>query len=283
MSQKAKKFNFALWSLIIALVGSVATVLTVPEIRCSIGLLADTCAVSQKEVDLITQSETGEPLAGVKVQVIARGAPENQYTDSNGYAKANISNKGDVRVNLSKSGYPTQDFNINLANDQNTVKIIRLAKSGQPEVSSLPITPPTPVASATNTSSQASPSSIDAEPEPGAIGRLVTNSSLINDATWTVEPSRVNRLLTFSFYVEASSSGDKVGNLDATLFRQGKDICTISLNSKTSPLSAGVRNDRAICYDTLASNSGAVYRVKVKASEMVPVKIVLQVVDAVKK
>jgi CarboxypepD_reg-like domain len=283
MIQKNKKFNFTLWGFILALVGSVATVLTVPEFRCSMGLLADTCAVSQKEVDLITQSETGEALAGVKVQVSAKGPPENQYTDSNGYAKVNISNKGDVRVNLSKSGYPTQDFNINLANDQNTVRIIRLAKSGQPEVSSLPKTPPTPVAQATSISSQPSPSSVDAVPEPGAVGRLVTNASLINDATWAVEPSRVNRLLTFSFYVEASSNGDKVGNLDATLFRQGKDICTISLNSKTSPLSSGVRNDRASCYDTLASNSGAVYRAKIKASEMVPVKVVLYVVDAVKK
>jgi CarboxypepD_reg-like domain len=283
MSQKTRKFNFTLWGFIVALVGSVATVLTVPEFRCSIGLLADTCAVSQKEVDLITQSETGEALAGVKVQVIARGAPENQYTDSNGYAKVNISNKGDVRVNLSKSGYPTQDFNINLANDQNTVRIIRLAKSGQPEVSSLPTTPPTPVPQATSTSSQPSPSSVDAVPEPGAVGRLVTNASLINDATWAVEPSRVNRLLTFSFYVEASSNGDKVGNLDATLFRQGKDICTISLNSKTSPLSSGVRLDRASCYDTLVNNSGAIYRVKVKASEMVPIKVVLSTVDAVKK
>jgi hypothetical protein len=141
---------------------------------------------------------------------------------------------------------------------------------------------PTLVAQPTSTA-QTSPSTVDAEPEPGAVGRLVVNPSLINDATWTTEPSRVNRLLTFSFHVEAASNGNKVGSLDTTLFREGKDICTISLNTKTSPLSGGVRLDNAVCYDTLASNSGATYRAKVKASEMTPVKIVLNYVDAVKK
>jgi hypothetical protein len=93
----------------------------------------------------------------------------------------------------------------------------------------------------------------------------------------------VNRLLTFSFSLEASSNGDKVGNLDATLFREGKNLCTISLNTKTSPLRGGVRFDNAVCYDTLISNSGATYRAKVKTLEMTPVKIVLNAVDAVKK
>jgi hypothetical protein len=135
MGQINKKFNYVKWGFIVTLVGSVGTALTVPEVRCSIGLLADTCSIPQKEVELIIQSETGEALTGVKLQVIARGAPENQYTDSNGYVKVNIASRGDVRVNLSHSGYPVQDFYINLVNDQKTVRIIRLAKSGQPEVS----------------------------------------------------------------------------------------------------------------------------------------------------
>lgn len=109
-----------------------------PELRCSLGLFVDNCPKSLQQVELITQSDDGEPLAGVKVQVIGKGAPENQYTDSNGYAKVQISNKGDVRVNLSASGYPAQDFNINLLNDHNTARIIRFARSGKPEVSSVP-------------------------------------------------------------------------------------------------------------------------------------------------
>ncbi len=131
----------AILGIIFALAGVIATIFF-PEIRCSIGLLADTCAASQKEVELVTQTEAREALAGVKVQVFAKGAPETQYTDSNGYAKVKIFNRGDVRVNLSISGYPAQDFNINLANDQNTVRIIRFTKSGQSEVSSLPALPP---------------------------------------------------------------------------------------------------------------------------------------------
>jgi hypothetical protein len=144
MSQKNKKFSFALWSLGVAVVGVIATILTVPEVRCSIGLLAETCPAPAKVVDLITQAETGEALAGVKLQVIGIGVPESQYTDTNGYAKINVSNRGDVRVILSKDKYPTQDFYINLANDQNTVRIVRLASSGKPQVSSSATVPPVP-------------------------------------------------------------------------------------------------------------------------------------------
>lgn len=143
--KRKMRFNFALWSLAIAIVGAIATALTVPEIRCSIGLLADTCPAPAKMVDLITQTETGEALAGVKLQVIGIGAPENQYADTNGYSKINVANKGDVRVVLSKDGYPTQDFYINLENDQNTVRIVRLASSGKPQVSSLATIPPSPI------------------------------------------------------------------------------------------------------------------------------------------
>jgi hypothetical protein len=114
MSKSTKNFNFVLWGFLATLVGTIATVFTVPEFRCSTGLLADTCTPLLKEVELITQTEVGEALAGVKVQVIAKGAPETQYSDTNGYVKAKISSKGDVRVNLSISGYPTQDFNINV-------------------------------------------------------------------------------------------------------------------------------------------------------------------------
>ena len=128
-----------------AVAGIVVTV-TIPEIRCSIGLLAETCPAPIKVIDLITQTETGEPLSGVNLQFIGIGAPENQYTDMNGYAKINVANKGDVRVILSKSEYPTQDFVINIANDQNMVRIVRLARSGNPQVSSLPVVPPIPTA-----------------------------------------------------------------------------------------------------------------------------------------
>lgn len=146
MSQKNNKFNYATLGLILSAIGTIAAVLAIPSgVYCSIGLFADSCP-SLKEIDLITQTETGESLGGVKVQFIAKGAPEVQYTDSNGYVKVKIASRGDVRINLSKSGqYTGQDFIINLANDQNTVRIIRLTKSGQPDVSSLPTIPNLPV------------------------------------------------------------------------------------------------------------------------------------------
>jgi LCCL domain len=141
MSQVKKKFNDVKWSLIVATIGTIGTVLTVPEIRKITGLVTDNSASSQKEVHINIYTEAGEALAGVKVVFMAKGAPETQYTDSNGYAKVKIASIGDVRINLSKSGYPVQNFNINLANEQDTNRTIRLSKTGQPEVQSSTTTP----------------------------------------------------------------------------------------------------------------------------------------------
>ena len=121
------------------------------------------------------------------------------------------------------------------------------------------------------------------EPEPGSLGRIVHNASLINEATWSPEPSRVNRLLTFHFEVEARATNETQGIINMTLFRQGKDVCTISLNTKTSPNHDGVRWGNAICNDTVPANANVQYRTRVQAAEMLPIKILLAYVDAVRK
>lgn len=121
------------------------------------------------------------------------------------------------------------------------------------------------------------------EPEPGALGNIVLNASLMNDATWGPEASRVGRLLNFRFHVEAAEVADKVGTLDVTLNREGKDVCTISLNTKTSPFTNGVRWSNSDCLDTLAPNAAVTYRARVKAADMVPMAVRLDVVHAVRK
>jgi hypothetical protein len=148
-----KKFNYTKWGLIIAIAGVIITALTVPEFRGVIGLKSETPksespVVSKADVELITQTDTGEALDGVEIQFISQGAPEVQYTDSNGYAKVQIPSKGDVVVNLSKKGYPSQNFMINLENDQTRTRIVRFNQSGVPEVQPLAsASPATPVPS----------------------------------------------------------------------------------------------------------------------------------------
>ncbi|MEH2306162.1 hypothetical protein [Nostoc sp.] len=131
MSNASSQFNYTKWGFIvgtsIALITIVVSVF-VPEVRCSVGFKSEACGEQMKTVELITQTELGERLGGVRVQVNSLGAPETQWTDENGYAKAKIPSKGDVVVNLSKEGYPTQNFVINLENEQITNKTIRLKK-----------------------------------------------------------------------------------------------------------------------------------------------------------
>ncbi|MBI2732958.1 MAG: hypothetical protein HYX44_06585, partial [Aquabacterium sp.] len=51
----------------------------------------------------------------------------------------------------------------------------------------------------------------------------------------------------------------------------------------TSPFNNGVRWGNADCLDTLAPNAVAAYRARVKAADMVPMAVRLDVVHAVRK
>ena len=118
------------------------------------------------------------------------------------------------------------------------------------------------------------------EPEPGALGRLVTSASLLNDATWTADASRINRQLKFGLHVEASGSGELNGLLNVTLSRDGKDVCTLALNSRTSYNVNGVRKGETYCADVLPANVTAHYRARISSSAMTPLEVTLTHVDA---
>jgi hypothetical protein len=142
MPEPKRPVNYTLIFFLLFIITAITVVAYIPELRCKIIWDAQVCGITQKEVELITQTDTGEALTGVKIQVIAQGPPEVQYTDNNGYAKVRIPSKGDVRVNLSKSGYPSKDLTINLEIDQNIIRIIRFDRSGSnPNVSPNPSTP----------------------------------------------------------------------------------------------------------------------------------------------
>ncbi|WP_146141245.1 pentapeptide repeat-containing protein [Stenomitos frigidus] len=135
-------------STLIAIAG-IGSSFTVPEVRCFVGLKSDSCTVQQQEIQFITQAETGETLPGVEIKYISQGAPEVQYTDNNGFARVKVPSKGDVKLILSKKGYPTQEFTVDLQNDQSITRTVRLKQSGQPEITplspgNLPTTTATP-------------------------------------------------------------------------------------------------------------------------------------------
>ena len=93
-------------------------------------------------VDLIVQTEKSEPLEGVKVYFISKGAPEVKYTDSNGYAQIKIPPRGNIDINLSKKGFQTITSTINLEINKDKTKVLKLNQldslASQKSGSSLP-------------------------------------------------------------------------------------------------------------------------------------------------
>lgn len=154
------------------------------------------------------------------------------------------------------------------------------ADTGKARTADIAMTPP---AAGLPPNAQAQAQAQALAPERGALGRLLTHGSLMNESSWSPEPSQVRRLLSFALRVEATAPDDKQGTLDATLYRDGHDVCTLSLNTRTSPLGSGVRWADAACTDTLAPHASVTYKAKVRASEMTPVTVRLDHVDAALK
>jgi hypothetical protein len=87
-----------------------------------------------REIQFITRTKKGESLGGVKIIFTGSTVPEEVTTDDHGYGTAKIVTNGNVQVNLTKVGYITQNFMINLSQNPNTVRIITFEQSGIPTV-----------------------------------------------------------------------------------------------------------------------------------------------------
>jgi hypothetical protein len=75
------------------------------------------------KVDLAVKDiETKQAISDVKVYFSSKGSPTTKMTDDNGYTFIEIPERGDIQVTLSKSGYKTKTFTINLETDKNGIR-----------------------------------------------------------------------------------------------------------------------------------------------------------------
>ena len=111
----------------LAVVGIVVSV-TVPEARCFFRLDSQCppgSVVQMKDVELMVESVSQQPLSGVSVEFKSKGAPEVSITDSAGFVKIRIP-EAEVKVTLRKEGFETLSYNIDLSKDPSTTRTYRL-------------------------------------------------------------------------------------------------------------------------------------------------------------
>lgn len=74
------------------------------------------------KVDLtVTDIETKQPISYIEVSFLSKGSRTRKRTDYNGYTSIEIPERGDIQVTLSKFGYKTKTFTINLETDKNLI------------------------------------------------------------------------------------------------------------------------------------------------------------------
>jgi hypothetical protein len=172
----SRKFQVTAAAIITTITGILGFYFTYPKPFCQLGItFLNSCPASTQEIQFVVRDNGEKPLVGVSIIFIGKNAPEKVLTDDNGYVKLKIASDGDIKVNLSKEGYVTQNFTLNL-DDLNRVKIIDFQESGKPKVIAtsevppiLPVIAASPIANPIATSSTTT-----VVPSPTVIDRNVT-------------------------------------------------------------------------------------------------------------
>lgn len=124
------KLNYALWGLIISILGigiAGVTSVTIPEIRYFLGL--ETRPQPPYNFKLLVVAEESKALEGVEVFFIPSDVPPIiERTNSDGYVQTKLPKKGDIEVKLSKDGYKTLTRTINLEIEPDKTRTFRLIK-----------------------------------------------------------------------------------------------------------------------------------------------------------
>lgn len=94
------------------------------------------------KVDLaVKDKETKQAISDIKVYFSSKGSPTTKMTDDNGYTFIEIPERGDIQVTLSKSGYKTKNFTINLESDKNRTRYEYMEKDSE-KVPNVILVPP---------------------------------------------------------------------------------------------------------------------------------------------
>lgn len=78
------------------------------------------------EVEIIVETDNGQPIEGVDVRFISKGAPEGRRTNTDGFVRIEIPARDDIDITLDKQGFKTARHTINLNNDPNRTRTYRL-------------------------------------------------------------------------------------------------------------------------------------------------------------
>lgn len=114
---------------IVALIVGVTT----PEVRCFLRLQTTQCSkdAEKTNVELIVKTDSQEPLSDVNVEFKSEGPPGTALTDSNGYTTIKIPSTTDVQVTLSKEGFTTKSYVIDLRKDSVVTRTYMLKKKSR--------------------------------------------------------------------------------------------------------------------------------------------------------
>lgn len=88
----------------------------------------DSTATNLLNVDLIVQTEQGEPVEEVGVTFTSKGAPEVKRTNTSGFVQLQIPSRDDIEIRLSKTGFKSATYTVNLKNDPQRTRTFQLKK-----------------------------------------------------------------------------------------------------------------------------------------------------------
>jgi hypothetical protein len=83
-------------------------------------------ADSVKIAIIIESINTAKVLENVEVRFVSKGSPETRMTNTDGFTQIEIPSREDIEITLSKKGFKSAKYTINLNNDPQKTRTYRL-------------------------------------------------------------------------------------------------------------------------------------------------------------
>ncbi|MDZ8110141.1 MAG: hypothetical protein RM338_31715 [Nostoc sp. DedQUE12a] len=159
----------------------------------------------------VEERQESKPIPKVQVRIISDGPPTLAQTDNNGYSEVSIPKRKSVKILLSKDGYQTVDYQVDLRTTPNTTKTYYLERNSTASNGNSAATPESSSSTSTVTSSPAEKSTSSIATGGTLTGKYV--GKWLGNPTEKKSEDNSSNDIQVEIQLKNGSVGSKVGNI----------------------------------------------------------------------
>ncbi|BAY75462.1 hypothetical protein NIES25_19070 [Nostoc linckia NIES-25] len=199
----------------------------------------------------VEEKQESKPIPRVQVQIISDGPPTSDQTDNNGYLEISIPKRKTVKIILSKDGYQTANYSVNLLTTPNTTKTFHLERNSTASNGNSTATPESSLSTSIVTSSPAEKPAFSIATAGTLTGKYV--GKWLGNLTQKNTQDNSSQDFRLEIQLKNGSVGSKVGDIKYGYpYYCSGDLILQSVKSGTLQLFENITSGSCISNGTIA-------------------------------